>query len=207
MPRATLHNRQDSLERALQLFWRKGFHATSLKDLEKALDMRPGSIYAAFGSKDALFQESLERYAHMALRELQRTFSEYDSPLLGLAAYLRQLGKLSEQEFSCRACLLVKSVLELGEREHSARQKANELLTGMENCFTQQFAAAQHLGELDTQYDPARLGRRFQADVMGLRAFAQRDVCSSSVHALAEDMAQSVEALMSQGMGCKHASH
>ena len=98
MPRATLHNRQDSLERALQLFWRKGFHATSLKDLEKALDMRPGSIYAAFGSKDALFQESLERYARMALRELQRTLSGYDSPLLGLAAYLRQLGKLSEQE-------------------------------------------------------------------------------------------------------------
>ena len=140
MPRATLHNRQDSLERALQLFWRKGFHATSLKDLEKALDMRPGSIYAAFGSKDALFQESLERYARMALRELQRTLSGYDSPLLGLAAYLRQLGKLSEQELSCRAC---------------------------------------------------------QADVMGLRAFAQRDVCSSSVHALAEDMAQSIEDLRS----------
>ncbi|MHC9038234.1 TetR family transcriptional regulator, partial [Cobetia marina] len=40
MPRATLHNRQDSLDRALNLFWQKGFHATSLKDIERALDMR-----------------------------------------------------------------------------------------------------------------------------------------------------------------------
>lgn len=195
MPRATLHNRQDSLELALKIFWRKGFHATSLKDLEKALDMRPGSIYAAFGSKDALFQETLERYARIALRELERTLSGYESPLSGLAAHLRQLGKLSEQELPCRACLLVKSVLELGEREQAARQKANELLTGMENFFTQQFTVAQQLGELDAGYDPARLGRRFQADVMGLRAFAQRDVSSASVHALAEDMAQSIEAL------------
>ena len=44
MSRTALYNRQDALERALQLFWQKGFHATSLKDIEEALDMRPGSI-------------------------------------------------------------------------------------------------------------------------------------------------------------------
>ncbi|MFZ3076621.1 MAG: helix-turn-helix domain-containing protein, partial [Psychrobacter glacincola] len=56
MSRTTLYNRHEALERAIQLFWQKGFHATSLKDIEQALDMRPGSIYAAFGNKDGLFQ-------------------------------------------------------------------------------------------------------------------------------------------------------
>ena len=55
MSRTALYNRHDALERALQLFWQKGFHATSLKDIEQALDMRPGSIYAAFGNKEGLF--------------------------------------------------------------------------------------------------------------------------------------------------------
>jgi len=63
MPRQPLHDRQRSLGRAVDIFWAQGFHATSLKDLERALDMRPGSIYAAFGSKEGLFNEALDRYA------------------------------------------------------------------------------------------------------------------------------------------------
>lgn len=195
MPRATLHQRHDSLERALQLFWRKGFHATSLKDLERALDMRPGSIYATFGSKDRLFQEALERYARLALAELERTLNAHDSPLTGLAAYVRRLGGLCDQELPNRACMLVKSLLELGEREQAAWRKAEELLAGMEKRFIDRFAAAQQVGELDSRLDPSRLGRRLQAEVIGLRAFAQRDVDSAVVHDLAEDMALSLEAL------------
>ena len=195
MARAMIHNRQDSLERALQLFWQKGFHATSLKDLEKALDMRPGSIYATFGNKDELFQESLERYARLGLAEFERILHAHPSPLAGLAAYLRELGNLRDRELPSRACMLVKSLLELGTREQAAWRKAEDLLTGMEERFIGHFEAAQRVGELDSQLDTARLGRRLQAEVMGLRAFAQRDVDSATVHALAEDMALSLEAL------------
>jgi len=195
MARATNHSRHDSLERALQLFWEKGFHATSLKDLEKKLDMRPGSIYATFGSKDALFQESLERYAHLSLVKIERTLQAYDSPLVGLAAFMRGLGGLHDQNLPSRACMLVKSLLELGEREKNAWHKAEALLAAMETYFIERFVAAQDAGELDRGLDPVRLGRRLQAEVMGLRAFAQRDVDSAAVHALAEDMALSLEAL------------
>lgn len=198
MARASIHNRQDSLERALQLFWQKGFHATSLKDLEKALDMRPGSIYATFGSKDGLFQEALERYARLGLAEVDRTFQAHESPLAGLAAYLRGLGGICDRELPSRACMLVKSLLELGEREHAARNKAEELLAGMEARFVAHFAEAKRVGELDSGLDPVRLGRRLQAEIMGLRAFAQREVDSAAVRALAEDMAQSLEALRAE---------
>ncbi|MDT0499988.1 MULTISPECIES: helix-turn-helix domain-containing protein [unclassified Halomonas] len=181
----------------MQLFWHKGFHDTSLKDLERALEMHPGSIYATFGSKGQLFQEALERYAHLALIELERTLAAHESPLAGLAAYLRQLGGLRDQTVPSRACMLVKSLLELGEREKDAREKAEALLTTMEGRFIDSFAKAQQTGELDEELDPTRLGRRLQAEVMGLRSFAQRDVDSAAVHALADDMASSLEALRS----------
>jgi len=204
MARATNHDRQDSLERALQLFWEKGFHATSLKDLEKTLDMRPGSIYAAFGSKDALFQESLERYAHLSLVEIERTLQAYDSPLAGLAAFMRGFGGLRDQNLPSRACMLVKSLFELGPREKSAWLKAEALLAAMETYFIARFVAAQDAGELSRELDPVRLGRRLQAEVMGLRAFAQRDVDSAAVHALAEDMALSLESLRINAVADTH---
>ena len=199
MSRTALYNRQEALERALKLFWQKGFHATSLKDIEEALDMRPGSIYAAFGSKDGLFQEALDYYARLGLTELERILSHYESPLLGLAAYVRQLGGIRDKELPSQACMLVKSLLELGAREQAALQKVEMLLAGMETRFIDCFSAAQQLGELDSALDATRLGRRLQAEVMGLRAFAQRDVDSAAVHALAEDMALSIEALRIDG--------
>ncbi len=199
MSRTALYNRQEALERALKLFWQKGFHATSLKDIEEALDMRPGSIYAAFGSKDGLFQEALDYYARLGLTELERILSHHESPLLGLAAYVRQLGGIRDKELPSQACMLVKSLLELGAREQAALQKVEMLLAGMETRFIDCFSAAQQLGELDNELDATRLGRRLQAEVMGLRAFAQRDVDSEAVHALAEDMALSIEALRIDG--------
>ncbi len=199
MSRTALYNRQEALERALKLFWQKGFHATSLKDIEEALDMRPGSIYAAFGSKDGLFQEALDYYARLGLTELERILSHHESPLLGLAAYVRQLGGIRDKELPSQACMLVKSLLELGAREQAALQKVEMLLAGMETRFIDCFSAAQRLGELDSTLDATRLGRRLQAEVMGLRAFAQRDVDSEAVHALAEDIALSIEALRIDG--------
>jgi len=95
--------------------------------------------------------------------------------------------------------MLVKSLLELGAREQVALQKVEMLLAGMETRFIDCFSAAQQLGELDNELDATRLGRRLQAEIMGLRAFAQRDVDSAAVHALAEDMALSIEALRIDG--------
>jgi len=195
MSRTTLYNRQEALERAIQLFWQKGFHATSLKDIEQALDMRPGSIYAAFGNKDGLFQEALDHYAQASLTELERILAKHQSHIFGLAEYMRQLGGIRDKDIPSRACMLVKSLLELGTREQLALDKVEKLLAGMEARFGECFAEAQRLGEMDDTLDATRLARRLQAEVMGLRAFAQRDVESQAVHELAEDMASSIESL------------
>ena len=121
--------------------------------------------------------------------------SHHEKPLLGLAAYIRQLGGIRDKALPSRACMLVKSLLELGAREQTALTKVEMLLAGMETRFIECFKEAQNVGEMDSQLDAVRLGRRLQAEVMGLRAFAQRDVESSTVYALAEDMALSIEAL------------
>ncbi|MEM8803455.1 MAG: helix-turn-helix domain-containing protein, partial [Pseudomonadota bacterium] len=63
MPRKPEYDRDDLIDRARTLFWRKGWAGSSLKDLEDKLKINPGSFYAAFGSKDALFELTLDRYA------------------------------------------------------------------------------------------------------------------------------------------------
>ena len=59
-PRA--FDRDEALEAAMILFWRKGFAAASMNDLCDAMGVRSPSLYAAFGSKEALYLEAIERY-------------------------------------------------------------------------------------------------------------------------------------------------
>lgn len=56
-------DRDDALEKAMDVFWRKGFDNTSLSDLTTAMGLNPPSLYAAFGSKEQLFKEALNLYA------------------------------------------------------------------------------------------------------------------------------------------------
>lgn len=58
-------DREKALTDAMLLFWRKGFHATSLRDLGEELNIRMPSLYAAFGSKEALYAEAVEQYMEL----------------------------------------------------------------------------------------------------------------------------------------------
>src|SRR4030081_1680148 len=54
---------EKALDRALQVFWRKGYEGTSLPDLTEAMGINRPSLYAAFGNKEGLFRKALDRYA------------------------------------------------------------------------------------------------------------------------------------------------
>ena len=53
---------EDALERAMQVFWRKGYEGASLSDLTEAMGINRPSLYAAFGNKESLFRKVVERY-------------------------------------------------------------------------------------------------------------------------------------------------
>src|SRR5580658_1499508 len=63
-------------ERALHVFWQKGYEGTSLSDLTKAMGINRPSLYAAFGDKEALFRKVLERYEHGPVAYLAEALQE-----------------------------------------------------------------------------------------------------------------------------------
>ncbi|MGG7568530.1 TetR/AcrR family transcriptional regulator [Rhodovulum sp. DZ06] len=199
MARPLTHDRDEALDRAVTLFWRKGFHATSLKDIEAALGMRPGSIYAAFGSKDGLYRAAQERYARRMGEALRAKVAEGADPLAGLAAFLRGMGGPEQADAPSRACMLVKSILEMTDEGCPARAEAEALLTAMETEIGAVFAAAQAQGLVAAEADPKLLAAMVQMELIGLRAYAARADAPVAVPALAEALARRVEALRVPG--------
>ena len=69
-------DREAALERAIDVFWRHGYEATSMSDLTAAMGINPPSLYAAFGDKEKLFLEAVERYQQQRRRSVTKVFDE-----------------------------------------------------------------------------------------------------------------------------------
>jgi AcrR family transcriptional regulator len=195
MARNARYHRQTALEKAVYLFWQRGYHATSMKQIEQALDMRPGSIYAAFGSKDRLFSEALDAYAEKGSSELGALLAEQVPIIDALQDYLRNIAIACHPGSSepSRACMLVKTLLEASYTHSSIADQANGLLCDIERSIAATLERARERGELKPGTHCQRLARLIQAQIMGLRAFAQRETSAEQVSELADDMAALLE--------------
>jgi AcrR family transcriptional regulator len=190
MPRKPEYDRDDLIDRARALFWRKGWAGSSLKDLEDALKINPGSFYAAFGSKDALFELALDRYAADSVKNLQ-ALAEKLGPLNALQTLPIQI--VRNAEAPAKACMLSKSFLELQGRHHPLAEKANTLLLEMEAQIENLFAEAQSQGLISKDHCPNRLARKYQSDLLGLRISAERP--GVDVIAIAEEIGAGLKSL------------
>lgn len=191
MARNARYERQTALDKAMNLFWEKGYSGASMKQIELALDMRPGSIYATFGSKDGLFGEALANYAQHAGVELKEHLAGYSSVLTGLQDYLRHAALQSSPagDPPSRACMIVKTLLEASNNNAAIADQANALMDSIEESLTELLEQAKQQGELARDADCARLARLLQAQLIGLRSFAQRKIPAEQITALADDMA------------------
>src|ERR1700749_5287601 len=79
---------ESAVERAMDVFWSRGYHGTALPDLLRATKLSRGSLYAAFGGKDALFLRALDRYIAAALARIDVELGPDHAPVDGLRTLL-----------------------------------------------------------------------------------------------------------------------
>lgn len=190
MPRPAQYDRNTALQKAIALFWEKGYHASSMKQIELALDMRPGSLYATFGNKDGLFSEALASYAAQGGQELAEHMAGYGSIVEGLQDYLRNIAHgCTAGHNPSRACMIVKTLLESSGNKPELAGQADAILQAVETSFTELLEQAKDDGELQPETDCPALARLIQAQIMGLRAMAERGLDDRTLSRLGEDMA------------------
>ena len=195
MSRAAPYDRDKTLDAAMALFWDKGYHATSLKDLEAALKMKPGSIYAAFKSKENLYLLALDRYFETSRNRFRKMIAQSDSPLRGLAEHLRAYAALTEDDAARQACMLTKTIVDTRSTDSEIADRSRQHLKAMRLEISKAFEAAVNKKELSPGTDASRLARRYQANLTALRLELHQGMDQSELHDLAEDMACELETL------------
>lgn len=173
MAKNTKFDRVQVIDKATNLYWQKGFHGTSMRHLQEVIDMRPGSIYAAFGSKEGLFKESLAHYTQQGLMTLEQCCITENSILAGLKAFVKELIIEQAEHAPNSMCMLAKTIGELTDDNSELLEEAKSALKSIESAFQTQLEKAQQLGEIASDKDCALLARHLQIQIAGLRTYAK----------------------------------
>jgi TetR/AcrR family transcriptional repressor of nem operon len=162
-----------ALEAALQLFWRRGFEATSLDDLTRAMGIGKGSFYATFGGKAPLYLRALDRYRARQAAALVEALAAA-GPVLPVVRRLL-LAVVDEAVHggagpdARRGCFLVNATTERAGCDPEVARRAAEQSAAMEAALAVALARAQRAGEVRADHDPRALARFVLTTVRGLR--------------------------------------
>jgi len=158
---------EKALDRALRVFWQKGYEGASLADLTKAMGINRPSLYAAFGDKEALFRKVLDRYEEGPAAYVYEALKERTARAVA-ESLLRRAAKGSTDPRNPRGCLMVQSALACGETADSIRQELNARRTAGEAAIRRRLMRAKSEGDLPRRADPAELARFLATVIHGM---------------------------------------
>ena len=180
MSRPKEFNPDDAIEKAMQVFWHKGYEATSMEDLLTAMDLNRGSLYDTFGDKRTLFLKVMDRYCTTFAGP---KFSLLDQPGPALPTLRRFISGMIEGGLADpqrRGCLIANTVMELSPHEKEIAGTLRQALKMVEDTFFKVLARAKQQGELKPDKDPRALARflttMMQGTIVMIKAGASTDV-------------------------------
>ncbi len=149
----------DVLDKAVLLFWRKGYEATSVQDLVEELGVNRGTMYNTWGSKHGLFLAALDRYRDRVADRLLGGLERSRDGAASIRKFFDGLIAVATTGRDLRGCLMTNSAVEVGLRDPEAAARVRSYLEGMEAAFFHALSRAAARGELKRGHDLRKLAR------------------------------------------------
>ena len=172
MVRTKQFDRHAVLDEAMEVFWERGFHATSIQDLVDRLGVNRQSLYDTYGGKDQLFLSALERYREIRAGPLRRLL-ESDRPALDILREFLDNSVTSLLNGGWKGCFLVKTVAEMAGQDPAVTQVCSANVRHMEGTLSGLLLRAQQSGEIVSQHSPLQLARFLINTMNGLSVTAK----------------------------------
>ena len=156
-----------ALEKAMYLFWEKGYTATGMTELQQQMGIGRKSLYDTFGNKRQLFIQALQLYSASVVRELFKELNEEGSPLENVRKLMRTLQESHSMPDS-KGCLLGVSMGQFCTDDAEMAEVLRRHIKGVEEAYYKVFMRAQEVGELDANTNIRDLARLYTAMHQGL---------------------------------------
>jgi TetR/AcrR family transcriptional repressor of nem operon len=156
MARTREFDAEAAVSRAMELFWARGYEATSVRDLTRHLGIGQGSLYAAFGDKDGLYRAALDHYRSTFAAAALRTLEEGADARSAVRALLVERIRIAV-EHGGQGCLLVNAATERLPEDQQTGRIVRDVLGANQDALTELLRAAAERGEISARHAPQTL--------------------------------------------------
>jgi AcrR family transcriptional regulator len=137
MARKKAYKEEDVIEKAMHVFWRNGYEATSVRQLEKEMGINQFSIYASFKDKKGVFIESIKCYNQMLIQKIVNKLTASNNGIEGIKEFFIDFLNFSKTDNLFKGCLLINTINEIGYKDDEISKEINMFISLVENTFTQ----------------------------------------------------------------------
>jgi TetR/AcrR family transcriptional regulator, transcriptional repressor for nem operon len=173
MARQKEFNREEALNKAMEVFWSRGYEGASIQDLVNHMGINRQSIYDTFGDKHALFLQALDRYREI---ETRKVFEVLDQPGSVKTNFRRLFDNLVEKALSDegrRGCFVGNATSELAARCKETAARTGSSIAAAENGFYRALVRGKQNGEFSSIKDVRAVARFLYSSLQGLLLVAK----------------------------------
>jgi TetR/AcrR family transcriptional regulator, transcriptional repressor for nem operon len=185
MARPKAFDRTEMLDKAMELFWYRGYEATSIHDLLEHLGINRQSLYDTFGDKHTLFLEALNRYKELGQTPMVEILEGPGSGKEAIARVFRQTVQSYAQDRPRCGCFVVNSTIELAPHNPEVAQCVVASFERTQQALSCALTRAKAQGELYTQHDLEGLARFLTTMLQGLHVAAKAGTDLVQLHEVA----------------------
>jgi TetR/AcrR family transcriptional repressor of nem operon len=157
------------LDKAVELFWSKGYNCTSANDLVDTLGLSRSSLYDTYGDKHALFVKALMRYKQELGGKLIEMIEQTEDVKATIAEILQMIVEQDRTAINPKGCFMVNTAVELSGIDTEIANIVNGNRDDIENALQTAIKRGQENGQFSSKHDPIALTRYFINTFFGLR--------------------------------------
>ena len=173
MARTKEFNEMEVLDKAIDLFWFKGYNGASMQDVVDSLGLSRSSIYDTFGDKHQLYIASLEQYRKQAAGGLINMVTQSTNPLQTIQQLFEILSNDSVNAVCNKGCFMTNSTIELAPHDPQIHKIVKDNMQDIEEAFYNLVKKGQDLGEITNKQDARALARFLFNTISGIRVAAK----------------------------------
>lgn len=173
MARTKDFDETEVLDKAICLFWHKGYNGTSMQDLVDGLGISRSSLYDTYGDKHSLFIKALERYQEMGAKRMYEIVNKAASAREAISQLLELITADLVNDKQHKGCFVVNAEVEVAPHDVDVSNIICKNEQMIESLFVQAIQRGQQTGEIDSKKDVRALARFIVNTVKGIRVSAK----------------------------------
>lgn len=174
MPWETQFNIEETLEKALKVFWEFGYNATSMRDLTRCMGINSGSIYSTFGNKRTLFLSALDYYNQISVTRLKR-YKQLEFSKQAIISFFEHIRDMILEGSDVHGCFIVNTTLEMAPHDKEMSDLVSKGQNIMRKFFKDLIKKGQVTGEISSKINATDTSELLLGLLIGVRVLTRNN--------------------------------